>query len=236
MRVEELIASSLRLINILASNETPTGSEGADALAALNDMLDSWSTERLGIFTVSRQLFNLVSGTQVYTLGPNGTFNTARPIRVESYGVIDNSTGQAVEYPVEMVTERGWSQIPFKTLGTGGLFYAVWDDNAYPLRNLSFYPVPGPNLQVAIYSWVALTRFTSLTQDVTFPPGYAKALRFNLALDLAAEYGKEIATSTAAQALESKARIKTINAPEVLLQCEPGTDNPGDKYYAIWRG
>ena len=51
------INGALRLIGMLAEAETPSAATSADALSALNQMIDSWNTERLSVFTTQDQVF-----------------------------------------------------------------------------------------------------------------------------------------------------------------------------------
>ncbi len=48
----ELISSSLRLIGVLVSRETPSG---ADELVILNQMIDQWNSARLSVFAITTQ-------------------------------------------------------------------------------------------------------------------------------------------------------------------------------------
>ena len=42
----DIINGALRLLGMLAEGETPSANTSTDALAAMNQMLDSWNTER----------------------------------------------------------------------------------------------------------------------------------------------------------------------------------------------
>ena len=53
----EQINGALRLIGMLAEAETPSAATAQDALAALNQMVDSWNTERLSVFSTQDQVF-----------------------------------------------------------------------------------------------------------------------------------------------------------------------------------
>ena len=46
----EQINRALRLLGILAEGETPSAAMSQDALVALNQMIESWNTERLAVF------------------------------------------------------------------------------------------------------------------------------------------------------------------------------------------
>ena len=69
----EQINRALRLLGILAEGETPTAAMSQDALVALNQMIDSWNTERLSVFSTQDQVFSWPAGVKTATLGPVAT-------------------------------------------------------------------------------------------------------------------------------------------------------------------
>jgi len=210
-----LINSALRLIGVLASGEVPSAAESSDALLIAQQMMDSWQAERLNIFTINIAEFPLVPGQQTYTLGVGGNFNTARPAKIERMSIVSLlNPAQPLELPLEMLTDAGWQAIPVKLISST-LPTQVYDDGSFPLRNLSFWPLPSIVDNVRIYGWQALNTFPDLTTNVTFPPGYAKAIRYSLAVDLAPEFGVEVPAVVAAQAQLSIAKLKSMNAPLV---------------------
>lgn len=230
MNGADLIASSLRLIGVLASGETPSGNEIADALVILQQMMDSWQSERLNIFTLNINEFPMVPGQQVYTLGTGGNFNMTRPASIERMSVVWLANpAQPLELPLEMVTDGGWQAIPIKLISST-LPIKCYDDGAFPLRNLNFWPIPTIVDNVRIYSWAPLTTF-DLTTDITFPPGYLKAIRYALAVDLAPEFGRPVPPEVAAQALLSIAKLKTMNAPLIEAFCDEALVNPRSLKY-----
>jgi len=183
-------------------------------------MLELWTAERLMIFDVSIQEFSLTPGQQTYTYGTAGNFNAARPAKIERMGIVSLSNpAQPLELPLEMLTDQQWTDIPVKSISSS-LPQKVYDDGAFPLRSLSFWCVPSLAVNVRISAWTALTQFVDLFTDTTFPPGYAKALRYNLAIDLAPEFGAAVDPVIALQAVESKAILKRINAPLSDLRCD----------------
>ena len=54
MTALELISGSLRLIGVLATKETPPATESADPLLILNQMVDSWNSERPAVFSITK--------------------------------------------------------------------------------------------------------------------------------------------------------------------------------------
>jgi len=217
--VRDLIEDSLRLIGVIASGETATASEAADALSLLNDMLESWSLERLVVYSAIRREFPLTAGVGAYTIGPGGDFNVARPIKIEEAAIETQSSAPAIEYPLDILDKNQWARIKAKGLASD-IPKALFLDGAYPLATLNLYPVPSAAHNLVIYPWEAITAFASVNDDVEFPPGYRRAIRYNLALELQPEFGGEIPPLVADIAEKSKSNIKRVNSEPGLLVCE----------------
>jgi hypothetical protein len=213
----DLIASAMRLIGATASGEIISAAEATDGLMVLQQMLDSWAADRLLVYTISIGTFTLTPGTQTYTLGPGGAFNAARPAKIDSASIVSlNNPAQPLELQIDLYTDEDWQAIPVKNISSPRP-QGVYDDGSFPLRNLSFWPVPSAVVKAILYSWTALTQFTDLVSDVTFPPGYPEAIRYNLAMRLIAEmpgnFNPLMAQVTGELAVSSLARIRSINIP-----------------------
>lgn len=240
----DVISSALRLIGVLASGEQPQGAEQSDALDTLNSMIDSWNAERLMIYTVPRLLFNLNSGQQSYLYGlptptvPTPDFNSARPAKIERIDIIWLANpAQPLELPLQYLTVEQWADIPVKNISSALPQYC-WDDNGFPLRTLNFWPIPNNiQLQVAIYPWNAIQEPVTLTTQLAFPPGYWKAFRYSLAVELAAEYPvvpPQIVAGIAAMAQEAKRLVKVINTPILDLGCDPAVTPASENSLYNW--
>lgn len=204
--VRDLISGSLRLIQAIATGETPTASELADGLLVLNDMLGNWSTESLLINNRVREVFPLTAGQAAYTMGTGGNFNSARPNEIEEVKLLQDS----VETPVEIINLQQWSEIALKTNQTT-MPTKVYPEMSYPLLTLNFWPVPSVANSAVIYSRKSLSAFASVNDTFDLPPGYAKAIRYNLAIELAPEYGKQASAEVIAGASDGLANIRRAN-------------------------
>jgi len=238
MTAQDIINSALRKIGALATGESPTSAESNDALLTLNDLVDEWNNQRLTIYTVPRQVFNFVGGQGTYTMGTGGNFNVPRPARIERVSVISNANPQMpLELPIAYLTTGEWQETPVKNVPSP-LPFRCYDDQGFPLRSLTFWPTPTDStVQAAIYAWQPLTQFADLVTQYSFPPGYARALKYNLALDLAPEFGvQQINPVIVSMAQDSLARIKAMNADAATepAYCDPAiTDGVGGIY--DWR-
>ena len=77
------INRSLRLLGVLAEGETTSAATSQDALMALNQMIDSWNTERLSVFSTQDQVFTWPASILSRTLGPTGNFVGNRPVLLD---------------------------------------------------------------------------------------------------------------------------------------------------------
>lgn len=215
MTAADLIKGSLRLIGAIATGETPSADEQSDALVVLNDMLESWSIDGLLVYQRVRENFALVPSQQTYTMGVSGNFNTSRPTRIVEAGIEINGN----EIPVYIMNEQEWRDIGIKSLQST-IPQRLYTDGSYPLENVNLWPIPSAANNLILYSLKPLTSFTSTSNTVSLPPGYSRALRYNLALELAPEFGKAPSVVIASIASESKADIKRQNTQPVYMKSD----------------
>ena len=229
----DLIKASMRLIGALASGEEPDGNEGPDALAIYNQMVDDWDSERNMAYTIDILNFPLTSGKQSYAIGINGDFNVQRPARIDSAGIILlNNPAQPLELPMDMLNDREWAAIPVKNISST-VPLSLYADGAFPFNNLNFWPIPTVPVQVNLYCWHGNLKAMALNSIIVGPPSYIKTLKYCLAVDLAPEMGMTVPQEVATQAIMGRAKIKTMNQPELKLRIDPAISGRGSHY--DWR-
>lgn len=207
------INRALRLLGVLAEGETPSAQTSADALMALNQMIDSWNTERLSVFSTLDQTVTWPAGQATNTLGPSDTLagTNVRPVLVE--GVYYVSNGES--YPVSVINQDQYDQIPDKT-ATGDPEVVFVNPTAMN-ATLTVYPVPTRNLEMHVVSARELTQPATLSTTLSFPPGYLRAFTYNLACELAPEFGVEPSIQVQKIAGTSKRDLKRINNPKDVM-------------------
>ncbi len=216
----DLITGSLRLLGVLASGEVPTAPEAQDALTSLNSLVDSWQTERLMVFAVEPVTFPVISGQASYTLGPAGTWATPYPQKVERAKLIyQQNSPLPLTLPLRLIDLEQYQRIGVPAT-TSTIPTMIYVGDEFPARTVTLYPVPQIVSQVVLDMWQPLTSFAAITDTVAFPPGYERALRFGLALELAPEYGKTPDAVTMSNAQEAKAKIKSVNVKTPLMRVE----------------
>lgn len=65
----DLVVSALRSINALEAGEIPNQNDASDALQTLNDMMESWSTDKLFVYAGVENLLSWTPGQYQYTVG-----------------------------------------------------------------------------------------------------------------------------------------------------------------------
>ena len=209
------INGALRLIGVLAEAEAPSAAMAQDALTALNQMIDSWNTERLAVFSTIDQVFNWPPSTRIRTLGPTGDFVGQRPVQIDDATYFrDASTN--VSYGIKMINQEQYDNIAVKTV-TSTYPQILWYNATYPDIEIYLYPVPSRVLEFHFVSVEKLTEPATLQTVLAFPPGYLRAFRYNLACELAPEYGVEPSPQVKRIAMYSKRNLKRINNPDDVM-------------------
>lgn len=228
MTGRELIYSALRFIGVLRPGQVASPEAYSDGFTMLNGMVDQWQTERLMIYKIARNTFDLTASQQVYTLGTGGDWDMERPVRIDRAGVIVPGT-YPVELPLRKISIQEWAQeFPAKTT-TSSLPTTFYPDDNYPLINVTLWPVPSTGINtIALYTWANLQTFDDIDTDYQFPPGYDLALRFCLGEMLWPMFVVGSKTGANGQqlqmvqkmAIEAKAKVKTINTPNLKMHVE----------------
>jgi len=170
----DIINGSLRLLGVLAEGETPSAATSQDALTALNQMIDSWNTERLATF------------------------------------FRDPASG--ISYGIKIINQQQYNGIAVKTV-TSSFPQVMWVNMTYPDIEMYVYPVPLRTIEFHFVSIEELTQPVNLATTLAFPPGYLRCFRYNLACEMAPEFGVEPSPQVKRIAMTSKRNLKRVNNP-----------------------
>lgn len=211
----DLITGAAKLLGVVFKSETLDADESNDGLVALNDMLDGWSNDDLLTYAYTLESFPL-TGALSYTMGVGGDFNTARPINIVD-ALVRIGT---IDYPLKIISQEEYQlDIAFKSL-TSPIPKFLTYDNGYPLGTIKMYAVAIAGGTLFLQSNKPLSNISSLASVVSLPPGWNRAIKNNLAIELAAQYGVDVPDSViknAAMSLGDIKRSTSINNPMPLL-------------------
>jgi hypothetical protein len=228
-----------------------SASETSDALAAINSFIDFIGGMRGTVFAEDRQLFNLVSGQQVYMIGldPAADWQAPMPFDVTKAGYCFTTTNPPVEQPFDIMTPQEWAALSPKTLQSTNPYKLLFQRNTVPslasgtygvvsdMGAVTLWPIPlDATIQVALYLFLQIQQVPSAVSVLVLPNTVQEMLETNLAVRLAAMFPKRAAISplTLQIAKESLARFKAMNAQPLEMRVEAGalgvTDQNGSSF------
>ena len=208
------INRALRLLGVLAEGETPTAAMSQDALMAMNQMIESWNTERLSVFCTQDQIFEWPSSEIKRTLGPSGDFVGNRPILFDEATYFKAPNG--VSYGIKFINQQQYDGIAVKNV-TSTYPQVIFANMTYPNVEMYVYPMPTQVLEWHFVSVQELTQPATLATSLHFPPGYLRAFTYSLAMEIAPEYGIEPSPQVQRIAMTSKRDLKRINNPDDVM-------------------
>jgi len=211
----DLIDGSLRLLGVLAEGETPSSETSQDALFAMNQMIQSWNTERLAVFSTQDQVVTWPSGQRSRTFGPTGDIVANRPVSIDD-STYFRDPANGISYGLKLINQQQYNGIAVKTV-TSTYPQVLWVNMTFPDVEMYVYPVPTKVLEFHIVSIEELTQPANLATDLAFPPGYLRCFRYNLACELAPEFGTEPSRQVQRIAMTSKRNLKRINNPDDIM-------------------
>lgn len=209
--VATIINRAMRLIGQVGAGETPNTAENADALVALNAMLDSWKNDGLLCWSHQEEQLSLVASQASYTIGPSGNLNTTRPVEIVSAYVRENG----YDHPMERLNSEEYAAVIDKTETSDwptSYYYAPTMATA----TLYVYPVPDNSThKIRLVTRVPIAAFSATSDAVSLPPGWEEAMATNLAIAIAPEYETQASPSVVMMARTSLAGIKGINSQPI---------------------
>ena len=209
------ITGSMRLLGMLAEGEEPSAAAAQDGLMAMNQMLDSWSTERLAVFSTQDQMFTWPANTISRTLGPTGDFVGNRPVLLDDSTYFRDPTN-GISFGIKILNQQQYNGIAVKTV-TSTYPQVIWTNMNMSNMDMYIYPVPTKALEWHFVSVTELVEPATLATVLVVPPGYLRAFRYCLACEMAPEFGVEPSPTVSRIAMVSKRDIKRINNPDDIM-------------------
>lgn len=208
----DLIRASLDKLLVLGTQDTLADADMQTGLDALNGLLDSWWTQSLAVYTIQQQTFPLTANVGTYTIGPAQTWNTTRPVRVVNSFV----RYQQVDYPVRPIDRAQYDTIPYKQVG--GIPLVLFYDREFPTGTITLYPIPPVAMDIYLSTYQQIQSFAAYTDPINLPPGYQRALVWNLAVELSDSFGRQVSPNMQRQADLSLGNLKRLNRQDVMMK------------------
>lgn len=228
--VSAIIGAALRLLKATQSGEEPDAQEGADGLIALNDLIEEWNNQPL-MQPAKTQLSQVLTTSRTYTFGSGGN-NSTRPISISKAFIRD--PGGTIDYPVEIISNEEYALIPQKTQSST-VSYSLYYRASYPLGVVNLFPTPTAGYTLYLETQAKMATYSAVSDSVNLPPGYLKALKYNLAIAISPEY-KDPSQIVMLEAEKSIAWIKRMNSKDKPVMANPARDAIRSGYFGYISG
>ena len=219
-----MIIRALQMIGEKPIGGTLSSGEQTSYLSVLNAMMDSWGLERLMVYQLLQESKALTAGVGSYTIGSGGTFNTTRPNKIVDPCFIRDA--DSFDSPLMIIDAEQYGSLPVKSTGNTYPEYLFYDSAFVgSLGTIYLYPLPDAGLTLYINSWKQLQSFATISDTVTLPPGYQRAIESNLAIELAPGF-TSVSPEVMKIARDSKAAVKRVNSVVGVLKMPFTGNNP----------
>jgi hypothetical protein len=185
----QVIDAALRVLGVIRSGDTSNNDVNmeSDCFQALNLMLKSWQNYGIQLWKRKAVTVPLTAGTASYTVKVGGTVNIATPLRiVDAYrrSSTNNDTMMTVlsrnEY--DFLSNKSAAGTPtqwfYDYLDTQGVLYP--------------WPVPDSNTNMVIVYQAPYDDSDTTNNDLDYPAQWQEAVKWNLAVRLAPEFGRPL--------------------------------------------
>jgi hypothetical protein len=115
-----------------------------------------------------------------------------------------------------LINQQQYDGIAVKTV-TSTYPQVMFVNNTFPDLDIYIYPKPTRELEFHFISVEELTQPATLATELHFPPGYMRAFTYNLAMEIAPEFGVEPSAQVQRIAMTSKRDLKRINNPDDVM-------------------
>lgn len=189
-------------------------------------------------FKTVTQVASSGAATGNVEVGSDAVQNCRRPIMIISAFVRDASFNDYPCYPATRERYNTWTDKD-ATTAVATEVTSLYYDRTYPTGEIFIYKVPSVSTMALYYDmWLPFKTITAADIDtnINLPPSYMSPMRWNLAAELAPEFGKDadLNKTVIQKAMETKEAIKMVNtrlpkptmlsAPVPIVMGQPGVN------------
>jgi hypothetical protein len=199
---DQIITLALRKLGVLEIGDTPDSNAVADASMVLNLMIKQFNIDGLKLWKNSELIIPLTANKTMYVLGGSGsdlmydsltptTAITDKPLKAIQGFYRNTQVDPAIDVPVMLVSKQEYNTLgsKFSTGVANTIFYDVKQLNGLLYVYLTPDAYSAGNLELHVVCQMPLNDINKATDMPDFPNEWLNCLMWNLADQLALEYG-----------------------------------------------
>jgi hypothetical protein len=224
---DRIIRMAMMDAGLLQDGDDPTPEQYANNLNRLNDLVNFWQTDGLKLWLQTDLEVELTQGQRLYSLGPGGTVDMTKPLRVlEGYYLY---TENAVKRPLIPIAREEYSRLPAAT--QEGTITSYFVDKQATMLNVYLWMAPGladaSSGTVHLVIQRQVTNVVNITEDLEFPQEWFLALRWGLADDICTGQPQAIVQRCAGRAEVFKTALENWDVEDASTFFAPDTRTRG---------
>lgn len=193
----QVIDAALRVIGVIRSGDTVTNDSNleTDCAQALNIMLKSWHNLGMPLWNRKEVVVPLIAYQKNYTVNyPGGNINIAPPIRIVDAFRTDLASNTDTE--VSIIDRDEYDLLSSKASNgvTTEIFYDFQDVPVGTQSNVFVWPTVTSNSSVNLHLIYhkGYDDMDAAANNLDFPQAWFAAVKYNLAVNLAPEFGRQV--------------------------------------------
>jgi len=206
----DIIEAAMVKATIIYPGESVPASKSTQVFNDLNNMLESWSLERLMVYAGYLENFALVAGQSEYTYGTGGDFDSDRPVKLDNETYVRSG---GLDHYVALKPLDIYRRLAGKE--ELGIPRFLSFNPEFPLFKVFLYPTPSAADQIYFNAVKQLVSFPDKTTSVVLPPGYSRAIILNLAIEICPGFNKVASAELLGLATSAVASIRKVNVRPV---------------------
>jgi hypothetical protein len=164
-----------------------------------------------------------------------------RPMRIENavliaYANISGANNSVIEansgtmfLPLQKANYAQFSDLVVRKLQTTWPTI-VYDNGAYPVRKLSYWPVPTQtSLATELWLWEPLTTYSSIDDELNLPPGYERYFVLKLCAEIAPTFSRQFTDTLSSLLRDAESKVRVLNQMTAVSE-------PSQQARGLWRG
>lgn len=196
----------------------------AYGMRKLNDMINVWMAyPGLKLWLNVDTSVTLVTAQKAYTLGPSGSVDMTRPLRViQAYYLDDQTPGNS-----RPITVLSWNE--YLTLGQrdqSGAISSIFVDKGQVLMRVSVWPVPDATTALGTLHLLLQTQVTgpiSLIETMNFPIEWRIALVWGMAAEVCTGQPQSVVQRCEQRAEMYRSQLEGWDVEDVATRFTPST-------------
>lgn len=142
-----------------------------------------------------------------------------------------------VDFPMEIISSARYQEFAVKNVGVNYPTHLYYEPT-FPVARLYTFPIQTTELEIHMSVWAKLQQLNTINDELNLPEGYANAIRYNLAVEIAPKYGKAMERGNPIfdRAKDLLRQLKAINQEEKHSVLDYAVVNMQSHGFQIYRG